>query len=128
MKHDKPFYVLVTGGRKFNDVKLVAAVLHDTLITARSISGRRMVVVQGGADGADAHAEKWAKAWKVPYFTIPAEWGRFSKGAGGVRNEQMLDWLPIDMVIALPGGTGTLDMVTRATEKGIAVIHAGAQP
>lgn len=122
MKHDQPFYVLVTGGRDFHDVKSINEHLHAALMRVRSEPGRRMVVVQGGATGADTHAEKWAKAWKVPYFTIPAEWNRYGHGAGAVRNDQMLNWLNIELVVAFPGGAGTLDMINRATDDGIGTI------
>lgn len=121
---DKPFYVLVTGGRDYSDEGSVRAALHSVLMDVPA--DRRMVVVHGAARGADTLAGRWCDYWNQPEFRIPAEWDRFLKAAGGKRNQQMLNWLPIDLVVAFPGGSGTQDMVTRAEKANIKVIHAGA--
>lgn len=119
---EKPFYVLVTGGRDFSDLQLLNRAMHLTLQCMPV--GRRMCIVHGCASGADKLADHWAKSWKAPVFRVPAEWGRFDKGAGHIRNQQMLDWLPIDRVLAFPGGKGTADMVARAHKANIQVTHA----
>lgn len=116
---DSPYYVLVTGGRYFHDKTAVARALHQVLKGVPH--GRRLVIVHGGAPGADSLASRWARDWKQAEFCIPAEWNRFDKAAGSTRNQQMLDWLPIDRVVAFPGGPGTRDMVTRARKANIQV-------
>jgi len=55
-----------------------------------------------------------------------------SAGAGPIRNEQMAKFLPIiaesikaaPLVVSMPGGRGTADMVRRARKRGIQVIQA----
>ncbi len=54
---------------------------------------------------------------------IPADWDKFGKGAGPIRNQQMIDEGKPDLVVAFPGGTGTADMVKRAKKHGIEVIE-----
>lgn len=120
---DKPFYVLVTGGRDFNDKKLLDRVMHAQKLDLPE--GSEMIIVQGGAKGADFLARRWALSWNIPLINIPADWRKFDKGAGAVRNQQMLDWFPIELVIAFPGGKGTADMVERADKAKIEIIHAG---
>lgn len=121
---DKPYYVLVTGGRDYQDRGACNTALHDVLM--RTPKGRRMVVVHGNAKGADSLARYWAEYWNQPCLSVPAEWFRFGKQAAGPkRNQQMLDWLPIDLVVAFPGGAGTRDMVQRADKAKIKIIHAG---
>lgn len=120
---DKPFYVLVTGGRDYKDRRSVGDALHAVLMAIPT--GRRMVLVHGGALGADTLADDWAHHWKQACLKVPAEWHRFTEQAGAKRNQQMLDWLAIDLVVAFPGGAGTRDMVARAEKAKIQTIHAG---
>lgn len=75
-------------------------------------------VVHGDARGADKCA-KWAaeEMLGIPCHTHPADWDRYGKAAGSIRNQEMLDKHPdIGMVLAfpLPGSIGTWDMVGRA--------------
>ncbi len=120
-----PYYVLVCGGRTFDDFDFLKTTLHDKLVEVRGLDpARRMVVVHGDGRGADKMAGEWAKAWNVACFRIPAEWELWDKGAGFMRNQQMLDWLPIDEVIAFAGGPGTADMVARSKRAGVDYTHA----
>lgn len=111
--------VLVTGGRDFADSARVA--------TALSGCWQRwpgMAVVQGGAKGADALARYWCASNGVPCITIAAQWERYSKRAGSIRNGWMIDLVQVAFVIAFPGGAGTADMCRQAKAKGIKV-YAG---
>jgi hypothetical protein len=49
------------------------------------------VVIHGGARGADALADRWAKACGQRVEVFRAEWGKYGKGAGPRRNQQMID-------------------------------------
>lgn len=119
------YFILVCGGRHFNDYDFLKETLHDCLMTVRyHFPDRRMVIVQGDGRGADKLAGQWAATFNVPCLRVPAEWDLWSKGAGFMRNQQMLDWFTIDRVIAFAGGPGTADMVNRAKAKGIPVTHA----
>jgi len=121
----KPYYILVCGGREFKDADYLAEVLHDTLMTVRThFPDQRMVIVHGDGRGADKLAGAWANKFNIPCFKIPAEWDLWDKGAGMMRNQQMLDWVPVDRVIAFDGGPGTADMCKRSTLKHIPVTHA----
>ena len=120
-----PYYILVCGGRAFKDYDFLAETLHDCLMTVRDhFPEQRMVIVQGDGRGADKLAGQWANTFNVPCFKIPAVWDLWDKGAGFMRNAQMLEWVPVDRVIAFAGGPGTADMCKRATAKCIPVTHA----
>lgn len=54
---------------------------------------------------------------------FPADWRKYGKSAGPLRNQQMIDEGKPDLVVAFPGGTGTADMVRRAKAAGIRVIE-----
>jgi len=112
--------VLVCGGRSFNDADL----LDEVLMSVYRSSGD-LVVIQGGACGADFLAAQWAQARGVPVMSYPAEWHRYGRRAGPVRNQRMLDEGQPDLVLAFPGGRGTADMVARAKKAGTPIRLVG---
>lgn len=106
--------VLVCGGRDFNDYQLVSEVLQDYSIAT---------IIEGGARGADTLGYKYGKANGCSIETYKAKWDEYGKGAGPIRNQQMLDEGKPDLVVAFPGGRGTKDMVSRAKKAGVKVIE-----
>ena len=79
-------------------------------------------LMQGGAKGADAFAEQWAKQYpKIKRHEIKADWDLYGKAAGFIRNRSMIKWGP-DLVVAFPGGPGTAMMIRIAEEAGVNVI------
>ena len=79
----------------------------------------------GAARGADSIADEW-KHLGVDVRPYPADWTRFRKSAGPIRNRQMLDDQP-DLVVAfhddLAASKGTKDCVEEAARRGIPVWH-----
>jgi hypothetical protein len=59
----------------------------------------------------------------VPCLRVSAEWEKFGKKAGFIRNEKMLALGKPDLVVAFPGGVGTAMMVRLARKQGIRVIE-----
>lgn len=113
--------VLVCGGRDFADADLLNSELdriHDW-----SLDGPITSLIHGGARGADTLAGKWAKANGVPVRVFPANWQEHGRGAGHIRNQQMLDEGKPDLVVAFPGGAGTANMIQRARKAGARVIE-----
>lgn len=108
--------ILITGGRKYNDVYKVFKTLNDVRSAYISI-----LIIQGGASGADALAKEWALSAGVPCIQMDAAWKGLGMKAGSVRNAWMLEYCSPDFVIAFPGGVGTADMKTRARAKGLEV-------
>jgi hypothetical protein len=71
-------------------------------------------------------AKQAAIYYKQQYKEYPADWDRYGKGAGPIRNKQMLDENPdIEMVIAfhtnLTNSKGTKNMIDRAKRRNIKV-------
>lgn len=109
--------ILVTGGRDYED-----QATFDRVMDQISMELQRVVcIIQGGARGADELARGWAFERMCPVMTFPANWDRFGRGAGPIRNEWMLEYGQPDLVVAFPGGKGTAHMVKIATEAGVAV-------
>jgi hypothetical protein len=81
-----------------------------------------LVIINGKAKGADNLASDWAIVNWVPYEEYPANWSKYGRGAGPVRNKQMLD-AGIDLVLAFPVGEarGTRNMIDIAQKAGVEV-------
>lgn len=117
--------ILLTGSRHWTDEGL----LWDVLSEYRPERGGLMhtvILVHGNAPGADRLASLlWCAndGWEESH---PADWTRYGKAAGPLRNQQMVD-LGADLCLAFPLGvsTGTRDCMRRATKAGIPVINHG---
>jgi len=85
--------------------------------------------------GADWQAHRWALSAGHPTDPRPADWTRFGRAAGPLRNQRMVDVLadvPHRLVMAYPVGSsaGTMDCVRRAKAAGIPVrvFESGGAP
>lgn len=121
--------ICITGGRGYTDHAFVFAALDEfhriTPITELAHGGAGKIgPLTKRAIGADLLAGAWAESREVPVKVFPvseAEWRRYQRGAGPIRNRRMLDEFGPDAVVAFPGGTGTADCCQAARERGIEV-------
>lgn len=67
-------------------------------------------------------AGDWAMVNFIDVLAMPADWARYGRRAGAVRNQRMLDEARPELVVAFPGGTGTADMVRRTHAAGIPLL------
>ena len=78
-----------------------------------------MVLLHGGAPrGAERIAACWADTRKVPQVVFKPDWARYAKAAPFKRNDQLLETLPIG-VIVLPGSGITDNLADKAKVLGI---------
>ena len=108
--------ILGCGGRDYCDRKWIAAHL-DAFRAQYGAS----VICTGGARGADTLIDDWAVNHRIDRVVHPAEWDRYGKAAGAIRNVKMLQSFKPDVVIAFPGGNGTEHMVKISREAGVPV-------
>jgi hypothetical protein len=109
--------ILVCGGRDYTDRAAVCASL-DSLHAEHRFS----VLIANGAKGADTLAAEWASERGIPTEIFMAEWNRLGRKAGPIRNQRMLVEGKPDLVVAFPGGKGTVNMMARASAAGVRVI------
>lgn len=121
--------VLVTGGRNYAQATFLRRFLDnfhfDNNITC---------LVHGDAGesddsgivlwGADRLAGEWAYENGIVVRSYPANWERYGKRAGYLRNFKMLECEDPDLVIAFPGGPGTKNQVTLSLTAGVPVLDA----
>ena len=112
--------VIVAGSRTWSDYALLAKEL-DRL--TNKLDRKKLVILSGGADGADKLGEKWCFERMVSYQRFPADWHKYGKRAGHIRNSEMLEEGKADALIAFWNGSspGTADIIRKARKKGIKV-------
>ena len=106
--------IAFTGGLDCNDHRAI----WDRLDKVRA-KHPDMVLLHGGSPkGAERIAACWADSRKVPQIAFKPDWTRHAKAAPFKRNDQMLDTMPIG-VIVFPG-TGIQDnLADKAKRLGI---------
>jgi len=111
--------VLICGDRNWTSRAAVEREFNN-----HGLDPNRDTIMHGAARGADTLAGTVGKQRGFPVKSYPADWDKYGRAAGPIRNKQMLDQNP-DLVlafhpnIALSKGTG--NMVKIAREKGTAV-------
>ena len=120
--------ILICGGRNFNDKSLMRREIIEFLKESGVFSHealKSVTIIHGGAKGADSIAGLVADELGIETVVYPADWEKYSKSAGIIRNKEMADKGKPDFVLAFPGGAGTHHMVSYAKSKGIHVILMG---
>lgn len=103
----------IVGSRTFNDYDL----LVNWVRPFKHYTSTSITIISGGASGADALAKKYAEhplCFNTEYIEFPAEWNKYGKSAGFIRNQQIID--NCDMVLAFWNGEsrGTADTIEKA--------------
>jgi hypothetical protein len=106
--------IAITGGRDFRNETLVNWAFRELGI------GYGDMVVHGACRGADLICAKVAQLYGAETEAHPADWKKYGKAAGPVRNREMLE-SGIDLLIAFPGCRGTLNAVMTARNIGVPV-------
>lgn len=113
--------VLVCGDRNFEDATHMRMVLFSKFDPDDTVT-----LIHGDARGADRLSETVLTGYFKGGFEIkrfPADWNKYGKGAGPIRNKQMLDEGKPDLVIAFlaEGSRGTANMISQAEKAGVKV-------
>jgi len=112
--------LLVCGGRDY-DARFF---LYSFLDAVHFVHGPIDVLINGGARGADTLAREWADHREIFVETYMAEWAKFGKAAGYIRNAKMLNSGNPGMVVCFPGGKGTANMKRIAEGACVSVVIA----
>src|SRR5262252_8635554 len=108
--------IAFTGGIEFNDHRAI----WDRLDKVHA-KHPDMVLLHGGSPkGAERIAACWANRRKVPQIVFKPKWARHGKAAPFKRNDQILDVLPIG-VIVFPGSGISANLADKAKKLGIPV-------
>jgi len=83
-------------------------------------------IIEGCAKGADSISGYIARQLNYPVIDFPANWKKYGRAAGPIRNKQMLDEGKPDLVLAfhtnIKNSKGTKNMINQAKKRGIVII------
>ena len=117
------FKLIVAGGRDFLDYALLEEALME--LATVTYTDKAVSIVSGMARGADAMGVKFATKHCVNLYEFPANWDKYGKRAGFIRNEEMAKFS--DGLLAFWDGQskGTLHMIQtmRLAGKSVHVIR-----
>ena len=124
----KPYRVLVTGSRDWEDIPTLRRALNDVLTELPNLATPVVIVHGDCPNGADRQASLWVRdAQGGPLFDVteekhPANWGLEGKRAGFIRNARMVN-LGADLCLAFirNGSRGASHTASLAEEAGIPV-------
>lgn len=112
--------LLITGSRNWEDREIIRNAL---------LEHGPGTVIEGEAPGADRISREEAKKLGWPVEKHPAKWSSYGRGAGVVRNQEMVDaGADVCLAFPLPGSKGTPDCMRRAEAAGIPVHNYGPDP
>lgn len=111
------FKVIIAGCRDYEDYNTVKAYADRMLSNITD----EIQIVSGGASGADALGERYAKEKGYSIKRFPADWNKYGRSAGPKRNRQMAQYA--DALIAFWDGVsrGTKNMIDEANAGGLLV-------
>lgn len=75
--------IIIAGGRDFNNYNILDKVI------SKIVNIEKDIIISGAARGADSIGADWANKHSVPLETYPANWNRYGKSAGYIRNAEM---------------------------------------
>jgi hypothetical protein len=109
--------VIIAGGRTFQDYNLLCRVCDYMLSETKS----DITIVSGTANGADKLGEQYANDRGYQIDRYPAEWDKYGKSAGYIRNEKMAE--NADALIAFwdHKSKGTRHMINIAMSKSLKI-------
>jgi SLOG family YspA-like protein len=115
--------IAFTGGPDFNSHQRI----WDALDKVRA-KHQDMVLLHGGSPrGAERIAACWAESRKVPQAVFKPDWTKHRNAAPFKRNDQMLEALPIG-VIVFPGSGISANLADKARKMGIPVWRFAGEP
>lgn len=111
--------LIIAGGRHFDDAKYMLNCLIGEEEIMKCAYVGTLQIVSGTAPGADTLGEAWGKAHGCDILRFPADWARYKRGAGPIRNAEMAK--EADALALFPGDRGTQSMFNEATKAGIKI-------
>ena len=110
----KEYRLVVAGSRDFDDYTLLAAEL-DKLLAGKT----NITIVSGTARGADRLGERYAAEHNLRIERFPAEWEKYHKGAGPIRNMKMVQSADAVIVFWDNESSGTKNIIECARKQDV---------
>lgn len=110
------FHVIIAGSRNFNDYEFLKQYMDFLLQNKQDI-----VVLCGEARGADSLGKRYALEKGFSVLSFPADWKRFGRSAGVLRNREMSKNADACVVFWDGFSRGSANMIAEAKRAGLAL-------
>ena len=112
-------HIIIAGCRDFYDYSVVEKEVMDLI--GKVIGKIEIEIISGGATGADALGERFAKEHNLSLKIVPADWKTYGRSAGPRRNEQMARIAGTLIAFWDGKSRGTKNMIDTAKRLGLCV-------
>ena len=113
--------IIIAGSRTITDERHTLIAFRDFIGSLGDVTHvKKVIIVHGGCPtGPDAHAATFNDLFGWETVVFPADWTKYGKAAGPIRNQQMVDYS--DALVAVWDGKsrGTQGIIRMAKRKGI---------
>ena len=109
--------LIIAGCRDFNDRKLI----YEGIDTFIEECGVPDVIIEGGASGVDRIAGDYARENDIPLMVFPADWNKYGRAAGPIRNGEMVKHGTHLLAFWDGKSRGTKNMIETAKKHGLVV-------
>lgn len=104
--------LLVAGCRDYTNYELVENFISESIVS------EDVTIVSGGAKGVDSLAKQYALSNNIPYEEYAADWNKYGKSAGPIRNLQMAEICDDAIIFWDRKSRGTKDMIEKLKQLG----------
>lgn len=126
MAKDDKIRIIIAGSRTFDDYEALCEHVNKFILLNRyaatngAYKTNEVEIVSGGARGADKLGERYAKEHCLSLKVFPADWDKYGKSAGYIRNTEMAKYA--NCLIAFWNGKskGTAHMINLAPKYDLA--------
>jgi len=108
--------VIIAGSRHITDYGALKALVENTGWDIEE-------VVSGGCRGVDVMGEQWAEERGIPVRTFVADWARFGREAGELRNREMANYADGLILLWDAKSPGASCMLRESAKAGIPIHH-----
>lgn len=113
---------IIAGSRDITDYERVSTLITITYEAWKEREMPITEVVSGCARGVDTLGERWAKEHGIPIKPFPADWKKYGKSAGPIRNKEMAKYADALIAIKHAVSAGTDNMIQFAQAEGLMII------
>ena len=108
--------IIIFGSRHLNPS---IDVLHSIIVNNQVNITQ---IIDGGCRGIDQLGKEYGLIHKIPVTTVAAEWNRYGRSAGPIRNAKMVELADMGICIWDGKSKGTLDTINKLKATGKPVI------